>query len=358
MTIAQLVQHFRPGGLETMALSLGEQLSQSQPVIYLSLEGQTKQLQQQWPRLKTLPHLYGLNKSAGVDWRLPLRLHRLLQRHQVTHLHSHHQGPLLYGALATRFSGIGHVHSHHDGWHLQQRHAARLTRWVQRFRQPYSVAVAEQVAEQLRQQGCEVDSVIANGVDLQRFSPGDQGHARWRLGLPQAPWLFGSVARLVAIKRLHLLIEALPRLPHFCELVLVGDGPCREALQERAQQLGVMNRVHFLGHTDEPEWVYRALDRFCLCSKAEGAPMAMWEAQGCDLPVICTDVGNCRANLCPVSGTLVTVDADWALTLQQALAVPRATARAFAVAQGGLATMAQAYQRLFALPPTTLSVTQ
>ncbi|WP_051202250.1 glycosyltransferase [Ferrimonas senticii] len=355
MAIMQLVQRLAPGGLETMALALGQQLSNQQPVLLVSLEGSTESLLAQWPALAAGNPVIGLEKGSGFDWQLVRQLRQLCAEHQIRWLHSHHIGPLLYGALACAGSRTRQLHSHHDGWHLADRKDRWLTRWLLRCGGAASVAVAEQVAATLSAQGCRVDRVIANGVDANRFRPRSQSAMRQRLGLGDDLWLFGAVARMVPVKQLQLLVEALPSLPRQAQLLLAGDGPCRPQLQQLANDLGVAERCHFLGHCDQPQYLYPALDCYCLCSKAEGAPMALWEAQSSGVPVLCADVGNCRANLCPDSGRIVAADqwpqALWqqmqqqsAQTAQQPAVAP--AARAFALAHGSLLPMASGYQQL------------
>ncbi|WP_298441726.1 glycosyltransferase [uncultured Ferrimonas sp.] len=359
MIIAQLVQRFNPGGLETMVLALGQHLSQQHQLHYFSLEGSTEQLKDEWPLLRQFKHVHGLGKTSGLDWQLPQRLRQQLRQQQVQCLHSHHIGPLLYGALACAgASPIVQLHTHHDAWHLRQPKARWLTRLALATSGATSVANADNVAQQLQALGCGVDAVVLNRVDTNRFCPADKAQARQQLQLqlPQQAWLFGAVARLVPVKQLQLLVQALVSLPPSAQLVLAGDGPCRQSLQQLAQQLKVASRCHFLGHHDQPELVYQALDQYCLCSADEGAPMALWEAQSCGLPVLCADVGSCAQLLCPSSSRLLTAAESWSAALQQAhqtatqhrlAAAQQQAARAFALASGGLEAMASEYQHQY-----------
>jgi glycosyltransferase involved in cell wall biosynthesis len=78
-------------------------------------------------------------------------------------------------------------------------------------------------------------------------------------------------------------------------LWIVGDGPERGALEERARAAPALaGRVHFAGHqADLVPW-YQAMDLFALSSDSEQHPLALIEAMACGLPVVATDVGDVR----------------------------------------------------------------
>lgn len=106
-------------------------------------------------------------------------------------------------------------------------------------------------------------------------------------------FMFLSVGRFVGYKGFEFLVEALSKLPHG-DLVLVGDGPFRGALEQRAKDLGVANRVHFTGHLSESELAvhYQASDVFVLPSvlATEAFGLVQLEAMACGKPVINTDL--------------------------------------------------------------------
>lgn len=103
------------------------------------------------------------------------------------------------------------------------------------------------------------------------------------------------VGRLVHLKGQSLLVEALARLRsdgHDVELVLVGDGPKRAALEQEAARLGLGDAVHFAGAVGQDEILdhYRAATLFCLPSFAEGLPVVLMEAMAVGLPVVTTRI--------------------------------------------------------------------
>jgi glycosyltransferase involved in cell wall biosynthesis len=99
------------------------------------------------------------------------------------------------------------------------------------------------------------------------------------------------------------LLADLPDL----RLVLVGDGPLRQALGRLSQDLGISDRVVFAGKRDHAEvalWM-NAADVFCLPSLREGHPNVVMEALACGTPVVASDVGAVSEILSSETGLLV-----------------------------------------------------
>jgi glycosyltransferase involved in cell wall biosynthesis len=135
---------------------------------------------------------------------------------------------------------------------------------------------------------------IPTGIDLGRFRPGDRAAARAQLEIPADAPIVGIVATLRSWKgHLHLM-EAIASLARpEVRLVVVGDGPMREALVARAAELGIADRVTFAGNQREVTPWLQSFDLFCLPSYAnEGVPQALAQAMACGLAVVTTPVGS------------------------------------------------------------------
>src|SRR5208337_2591886 len=74
-------------------------------------------------------------------------------------------------------------------------------------------------------------------------------------------------------------------------LILVGEGRQRQALERQARELGLADRVRFLGTRRDLALIYRALDLYVQPSLWEGLPLALLKAMGAGLPVLATRVG-------------------------------------------------------------------
>jgi glycosyltransferase involved in cell wall biosynthesis len=350
--VVQVVQHLAPGGIETMVLDLRRFAAAGDQVLIVSLEGDQASACLEWPRLRDhCDALVFLNKGPGWDLGLIAKLARLFLRHRTDVVHTHHIGPLLYGGMAARLAGVPFVvHTEHDAWHLNDPRRRRLESWLLRAVRPTLVADADCVAECLRRAlPHTAPVVIRNGIDTQRFVPGDRGAARQALGLPQQQPIIGCAARLVAEKGHSILLQALAQLDGTIGLALAGAGAQESLLRVQVARLGLQQRVHFLGRVDDMPRFYQAIDVFCLPSFAEGMPLSPLEAQACGRPAVVTDVGGAPEVVCPHSGKIV--PAGDATTLAQALAdalreAGRVSPRDFVAATADVRTMVGAYNAL------------
>jgi glycosyltransferase involved in cell wall biosynthesis len=156
------------------------------------------------------------------------------------------------------------------------------------------VGVSEQVAESFRShpRWHAPVRVIENGVHLPRVAAhADGGKAlRSNLCVPPGGVVLATVARLVPSKGHEVLLEALARidLPSILSC-WAGDGPLRRPLERRARELGLSERVHFVGTLADVGPLLAAADVFVLPSLREGLPLALLEALAMARPVITTD---------------------------------------------------------------------
>jgi glycosyltransferase involved in cell wall biosynthesis len=139
-------------------------------------------------------------------------------------------------------------------------------------------------------------SVIYNGVDLNRFSAARVGVAgqRAQYGISENAFVVGSVGRLVAEKNQMTLVDAVADLRASgadVHLMLVGDGPLRAALEQRAAERGIAEAVTFTGALSDVRAALKAFDVFVLPSLSETFSNAALEAMAMQLPVILTRTG-------------------------------------------------------------------
>jgi glycosyltransferase involved in cell wall biosynthesis len=132
--------------------------------------------------------------------------------------------------------------------------------------------------------------VLPNGIDLEPFatSDGDAGLRR-ELGLEPQTVLVGHVGRFVPVKNQAFLLDVAAVWQESAapvHLVLVGDGPDREGIAERAARTGLGGRVTFTGARDDIPSVMTSLDALVLPSRWEGSPITLVEAQAAGLPCV------------------------------------------------------------------------
>jgi glycosyltransferase involved in cell wall biosynthesis len=153
------------------------------------------------------------------------------------------------------------------------------------------ITVSEGLRRRLTALGIPSDrvAVLRNGVDVGRFRPSDRMATRGRLGL-SGPVLL-SVGNLVALKGHELIIKSLTELPE-ATLLIIGEGPMRQSLEDLVRSVGAGRRVQFLGRRQQEELpgFYSAADALVLASSQEGWPNVLLESMACGTPVIASNI--------------------------------------------------------------------
>jgi glycosyltransferase involved in cell wall biosynthesis len=133
-------------------------------------------------------------------------------------------------------------------------------------------------------------SVITVGLDLEQYQA--QAPPPWKL--PDDALLMGIAGRLEPAKGHSDLLQAMARLapanPRL-HLVVMGTGHLRQQLERQRDELGLRERVHFLGWVEDLVSAMAALDIFVLSSHYEGLGVVLLEASALGVPVVSTRVG-------------------------------------------------------------------
>ena len=168
------------------------------------------------------------------------------------------------------------------------------------------IAVSDDIGKKLESLGVEPKRihVVYNGVD-ERFFPRDQRSVRTELKLSATAQIVLFVGLLSPVKGVEYLIEAMESLlrrdrQSNLQCILIGDGPDRQQLEERAKELRIADRCVFLGTVPSeeiPSWLCAA-DVLALPSLSEGRPNVVLEAQACSIPVVATRVGGTPELIC------------------------------------------------------------
>ncbi|HET8706067.1 MAG TPA: glycosyltransferase, partial [Pseudomonadales bacterium] len=168
-----------------------------------------------------------------------------------------------------------------------------------------SKAVAEDVNKDLASVGFNRCAVQYNHLDFDAVIAAQKtrAQARMELGLAAERYYLLNVGRLHPDKDQATLIRAFAavaqRLPD-TDLVILGKGKLEQALKALAEELGVAERVRFLGFVNDARSYFRGFDSFILSSDYEPFGMVLLEAIAADLPFAVTDCGGAKeiAELC------------------------------------------------------------
>jgi glycosyltransferase involved in cell wall biosynthesis len=173
---------------------------------------------------------------------------------------------------------------------------------------------SRKVVEQLSDEGVPQDrlGLIYNGFDCSAYAnAGAPAIHRAGLGIAADAFVMCIVANLIPYKGHRELIAALglsaPKLPVNWHLLVVGrDDGIGGALKEHAAELGLLDRISFLGAREDIPAIFGASDVGLLCSHEEGFSNAILEGMASGVPMIVTDVGgNAEAVINGVTGLVV-----------------------------------------------------
>jgi glycosyltransferase involved in cell wall biosynthesis len=270
-----------------------------------------------------------LHAPAGFHPGIGLDLARLFRRWKIDVVHTHDERPNIYAAPAARLAGVRRVvHTRHGQRPWLTRRQRLLVRMASRLTDHF-VCVSRDTARLSVEQGVPASRVrtIWNGIDLARFSYAG----------PCADGPIVTVARLSPEKGIEGLVRAaalaLCRSPTL-RLEIAGDGPCFSELARLALQVGVADRVRFLGQVRDVPGLLARASTFVLPSESEGVALTLLEAMARGLPVVATRVGgNCEVVVEGETGLLVPARDPTALA--SALLRLRDPGIAFAMGQAG-----------------------
>jgi glycosyltransferase involved in cell wall biosynthesis len=264
--------------------------------------------QQRGVRIETLDELHR-DVAPLRDARAILRLARLIRRERPTILHTHTAKAGAVGRIAALLAGGARppviVHTFH-GHVLRGYFGAALSlgfrtleRWLAKVTTAL-VAVSPEVRDDLVRLGIAPASkfrVVRLGIALDERVAADgaaRDDIRKLLGLSQEAFVVGWVGRMTAVKRTGDVLQAMRRLLDNqvdAYLLLVGDGPERRQLENRAHELGIARRCLFLGYQNDVADFYGAIDVLLLPSANEGTPVSVIEALAARRPAVATRVG-------------------------------------------------------------------
>jgi len=148
--------------------------------------------------------------------------------------------------------------------------------------------------------------VIPNFIDFSRFVKQKKEHFKKAIA-PQGEKILVHTSNFRKVKRVEDVIKifAIVSKQVACKLLLIGDGPERTNIELLSREMGVDDRVTFLGKQEQIEEILSVCDLFILTSETESFGLAALEAMACEVPVISTNTGGIpEVNIEGVTGYL------------------------------------------------------
>ena len=295
--ILHIIESLEFGGAEKVLLDLANAMVGQYKITVCLTKRAGELVKEADPRV----NIVCLQSAEGNDLSVVSKLTDLITREHVDIVHIHNWGVYLEATLAVKRS--------------------KVARCIQTIHGPY-IFYAQRLIPQLKKRvrnflehrmSRYIDAHVCVSNDIQKDLMSTRAFSKTKVltihngiaGLPCSPQQkrapenlsktinFVAVGRLAKIKNHSLLLKGFAELKNIdsIHLTLVGDGPERANLEQLAGQLGISERVTFLGFSDRVADILNRMDVFVVTSEYEGISIAILEAMSLKLPVIATNVG-------------------------------------------------------------------
>lgn len=290
--VAQCVYGLDPGGAQKVMLTLieGRTSPAIEYVVYAFVDGLLRRdLERMGIRVHVLPQ-----RTAKLDPTLVVRLGRAFRRDGIDLVHTHLLGDSLHGLLAARlFDGLPVVMT----LHCLREDLPRLQRWGYEYllrRAEVAVGCSRLVSESFAGLARK-EMAIRNGIaGREPVRPMDATRLRRELGIERTGPIAMAIGRLAPQKGFDLLLRSVALLKREssreAQLVIVGDGTERKALEQQAEAEGIAELVHFVGFRSDIDRLLEVADVVVVPSRSEGFPITVLEAMSHGRCLVASDL--------------------------------------------------------------------
>jgi phosphatidylinositol alpha-1,6-mannosyltransferase len=298
----------RAGGIESFVIGLIERLPHSSVIVYTSAQDNSEEYDRQWFEKYGVEVLRDKAKILLPTPGVSFCVKSLIRDRNIRTVFFGAAAPLGILSKGLRRAGVQHIvaltHGHEVWWSRiwpfnwairrisqQVDHLTYLGAFTQRA-----------IVKAISTTAADAMVKIAPGIDTDHFAPVDATALKDQLGIGNKKVIV-SVGRLVHRKGQDTLIEAMPEIVSSipdAHLLMIGEGPYRAYLENRAKALDVQSSVTFIGriqYADLPRYICTG-DIFVMPSRSrlaglevEGLGIVYLEASACGLPVIAGNSG-------------------------------------------------------------------
>lgn len=267
--------------------------------------------------------VYHLDTTRSFNWLSAVKMAQLIKKERVSLVHAHapFAGSII-SSLAGKLAGVpviihAHLQDALSSNSLIRSYQKMINSWTSKECCDAIIAVSHQVKDALVTEGFDSRKfhVIHNGTPVNNHKI--DSNIRNELNIPEDIQVVIHIGRLCKSKGQHLLLQAAANLHQSGQeavYLIVGkdleqDGAYLQYLKDLAQELGINQSVHFLGHRADIPQLLALSDLLVLPSDAEGLPLVILEAMAAGLPVVATPVGGIpEAVIHQETGLLVPVE--------------------------------------------------
>lgn len=295
MNVLHLIDTTGPGGAETIFIELASRSRHAgSPAVLIRGPG--------WVHDQLLAR--GLQPviadcKGSFNWRFLLTLVNIIKRQSIDLIHAHLLGSNVYASLAGAITRRPVVSTFHGAVDISPNERLASVKFGAIRRYSNVVAVSEElqrdVATRLKAPLTAVQ-LIPNAINCEQFRAATPLPLREELGITPQTRLIGALGNIRPAKDYPNALRAMAALRTTdCDVALVIAGHPKEPLMSELKalraELGLQDRVHFLGFLETPERYLASLDFFLLSSRSEGHPLALTQAMAAGVPIVATRCG-------------------------------------------------------------------
>jgi glycosyltransferase EpsF len=244
----------------------------------------------------TVVHVSDVKKAGIVKHIGDIR--KVIRNYQIDIVHAHTSYNMVFSLIAARLEGVcGRLsHSHSTGPKVPTTFTRKIYVLVSRSLINYTATarLACGVGAGETFYGDREYSIIHNGIDIKKFTYNKFKRDRIRkdLNIDKDTVVLIHVGRFFEVKNHAFLLDVFyeyQKINNNSRLILIGDGPLREAAEEKAKSLGIADSVSFMGLRTDTSELYNIADMFVMPSLYEGLPLVLIEAQANGLVCLVSD---------------------------------------------------------------------
>lgn len=281
--IALVIADLNLGGGQRVAINLAEALSKHHHVHLIIFQDQASHYETTGKVIHVdCPEQTSLPLKAFNVLKRAYKLRQIFQKEQYDHIFSFMETANFPTAIASRKSILSVHCNPRKLLSFFEKTLLRLTY----HRAKQVIAVSDDVAKILKEDfGLKRISRIYNPVDLEEIA------TQSATPFPYDKPYIVALGRLNEVKRFNVLIDAYAnsKAQQHCDLIIIGDGEMRHALEQQIQDLGLEDQVHLAGVQMNPYPYLSGAKLLALSSRTEAFPMVLVEALACECPVVAFD---------------------------------------------------------------------
>jgi L-malate glycosyltransferase len=295
MKVLHLISGGETGGSKNHLLSLLAHLNKQEILLGVFQEGQLSEEARQLG----IP-LIVFGQASRYDFSIMGKIKKTMRQEGITMVHTHGPRANLYAYIirqTVKFKWITTIHSDPTkdfikGGVKGKVFTAINMRVIKKI--DHFFAVSERFKQMIVGFGIDAKKIttIYNGIEFD--IPLKENLTRADVNLTPEDFVLIMVARLHPIKGHTVVFDALKKITQPVKLLLIGDGPIRQELEQEVASKGLTNQVQFLGFQKDVHSYLSLSDVKLLASYSESFPLVILEAARAHTPVISTDVGGVK----------------------------------------------------------------